>query len=459
MQPLEVEGFPTAEGRGPETPEPGITGLFTDPGFTGPGIQGSSYSGPRISVPTCPPPPASEGPGRRRRTKGLTALVLALIVLVAAGAAVDISGALGHNTLQGSGQTPSGANKGAASKTHQSPPDVAAISAELDPSVVDITATLALDGGEAAGTGMVITPSGEVLTNNHVIDQAVSITAQIEGRGTKYVATVVGTDPSADVALLQLTGAPDLKTVSLGDSSSVAVGEPVVAIGNALDLPGLPTVTEGSITGLDKPIIAQDTGTSLCENLTGMLQTDAELQPGNSGGPLVNSSGQVIGMNTAAAGSGQASGINRSGSKIGFAIPIAKAIAIVTEMRRGQASKAVHIGPTPLLGVQVIGVDGAGTGSSCSKAHGSGGFGPGPTAPATSGALVVNVEPGTPAFTAGIGDGDVITSFDNQSVDTPEDLTRLVQEMKPEDRIEVGWVDLDGVHHKATVTLAAGPAD
>ena len=393
----------------------------------------------------------------------MAGLVLAVLLVVGAATAFEVTKAPGHHTsAPGADNHPAQNKSSSRSKTNDTPPDVAAISAELDPAVVDITAALALGAGEAAGTGMVLTPSGEVLTNNHVIDQAVSITAQIEGRGTKYNAVVVGTDPSSDVALLQLQGASDLKTVSLGDSSSVAVGEPVVAIGNALDLPGLPTVTQGTITALDRPIIAQDSGTALCESLGGMMQTDAKLQPGNSGGPLVDSSGQVIGMNTAAAGSGQGSGIASSGSKIGFAIPIASAVDIVTAIRGGEASKTIHIGPSPLLGVEVIGVNGAGTGSSCSKPRGSTGpnkFSPGPTAPARSGALVVNVEPGTPADAAGIQVGDVITSFDNQSVATPANLTTLVQAMKPNDLVEVGWVDVTGAHHQARVTLAAGPAD
>jgi S1-C subfamily serine protease len=344
---------------------------------------------------------------------------------------------------------------------NHNPPDVAAISAQLDPSVVDITATLALGAGEAAGTGMVITPSGEVLTNNHVIDEATSITAQIEGRGTKYTATVIGTDPTEDVALLQLKGASGLKTVSIGDSSSVSVGEPVVALGNALDLPGLPTVTSGTITALDRPIIAQDAGTALCESLSGMLQTNAKLEPGNSGGPLVTSSGQVIGMNTAAASSGQSAGVGTAGSRVGFAIPISRAVQIITAMRNNDATDTIHIGPSPLLGVEVIGVNGAGTGSEC-KSHGSGGasgFGLGETAPVKSGALVVNVEGGTPADAAGIQDGDAITSFDNQPVKTPLDLTKLVQAMKPNDHVEVGWVDISGASHVAHVILATGPAD
>jgi S1-C subfamily serine protease len=308
---------------------------------------------------------------------------------------------------------------------------------------------------------MVVTPSGEVLTNNHVIDDALSITGQIDGRGPKYTAKVIGTDPTSDIALIQLEGVSDLKTVSFGDSSSVAVGQSVVAIGNALDLPGRPTVTVGTITALNKPIIAQDSGTSLCESLSGMVQTNAKLEPGNSGGPLVNSAGQVIGINTAAASDSVSGGFSSTGSKVGFAIPIQRAIRVVTQMRGGQSSSTVHIGPSPLLGVQVVGVNGQGNGSACSSAGGSGGFGGIGLAPppVTSGALVVVVENGTPAQGAGIQQGDAITSFDGHSVATPEALTVLVQAHKPGDQVEVGWVDVAGTSHQATVVLGIGPAD
>ena len=459
MQPVSVDGLSSEDGSAGETSGPGYGG---PPGYGDP----FGYSGPRVPVPSFPPPPPDEQDRKRRRFGGLAAAMVA-VVLATGGtlSVVYLTGSPGQGAASGA-QGAKTANARSAkgsplpgSSTSSNPPDVPRIAAEVDPAVVDITANLALGGGQAAGTGMVLTPSGEVLTNNHVIDEATSITAQIEGKGPRYTATVIGTDPSTDIALLQLEGASGLKTVSIGDSSSVTVGQPVVAIGNALDLPGLPKVTVGTVTALDRPIVAQDAGTALCESLNGMLQTDAKLEPGNSGGPLVNSSGQVIGMNTAAAGLGR-SGVGTQGSTIDFAIPIETAIQTVTDMRDGRSSATVHIGPSPLLGVQVIGVDGAGTGSACGKSHATGGASDvGPTAPVSSGALVVNVENGTPAQSAGIQDGDAITSFDGKPVKTPEALTRLVQAMKPDDRAEVGWVDIFGATHTSTVTLAAGPAD
>ncbi len=447
--------------------------IFYGPSFLAPPPESAHggytpYTGPRISVPDVPPPyaaPLAESDTKRRHRRiGAQVAAAVVSVIVVAGAA----GVIGLVRSDGSGAAAASAGSGeqgsdppAGSSTSANKPNVSAIATEVDPAVVDITSTLGLRGGEAAGTGMVVTPSGEVLTNNHVIDEATSITAQIDGRGPKYAASVIGTDPTSDIALIQLRGVSNLRTVSFGDSSSVSKGEAVVAIGNALDLPGEPKLTVGTITGIDKPIIAQDSGTALCENLTGMLQTNATLEPGNSGGPLVNSAGQVIGINTAAASDSPSGGFSASGSKVGFAIPIEKAIAIVTQMRNGESSSTVHIGASPLLGVEVTGVDGQGDGNACSSSGsaGSGSVGFGPTAPVNSGALVVTVENGTPAQGAGIQQGDAITSFDGHSVPTPEALTNLVQAESPGSQVEVGWVDTSGVNHQANITLVAGPAD
>jgi len=421
-----------------------------------------SYTGPRIVVPTGPPPPP-------RPTRGGARLVAwMLLVVLLLGATAGVWSVLLHDETTGATSSPgSGHDAGAATRDAGSGvdpgsslgadrPDTAAIVSEVDPAVVDITSNLAYGQGEAAGTGMIVSPDGEVLTNNHVIDQAIAIWAQIDGQGRRYQAKILGTDPTADVALIQLVGASGLKTVSFGDSSDVSVGEQVVAIGNALDLPGAPKVTVGTITGLDKPIVAQDSGTSLCESLSGMLQTDAKLEPGNSGGPLVDPQGQVIAMNTAAASDNSSGIVPSSGSRIGFAIPIARALSVITEIRDGSASASVHVGPSPLLGVKVAGVDDQGLGTACDT---SGGSFFGPAAPVTSGALVVGVEAGTPAERAGIETGDAITSFDGHTVKTPEDLTLLVEAEKPGARVQVGWVDISGTNHTATVTLSVGPAD
>ena len=193
---------------------------------------------------------------------------------------------------------------------------------------------------------MIVTSSGEVLTNNHVVEGATMISVSITGRTQPVSATVVGVDPTHDVAVLQLQGVSGLPYVSLGDSSTVKLGTSVVAIGNALGLGGTPTVTSGQITALNRSIKASDQASSTPESLSNLLQTDAQIQPGDSGGPLVNSSGQVIGMDTAAASSD-------GGPAIGFAIPINQARTIAQNIVSGNATGSIILGLSAFLGVDV----------------------------------------------------------------------------------------------------------
>src|SRR5581483_10780311 len=157
--------------------------------------------------------------------------------------------------------------------------------------IVDVRTTLGYEQGAAAGTGIVLTSSGEVLTNNHVIRGATAVRVVIPGAGRSYKAKVIGYDVSDDVAVLQLSGASNLRTASLGSSSSLKVGQHVTATGNAGGTGRLTSAT-GTITGRD-----EQNGS---EQLTGLIETNAALQPGDSGGPLLDSSSHVIGMNTAA---------------------------------------------------------------------------------------------------------------------------------------------------------------
>src|SRR5215472_1676649 len=174
------------------------------------------------------------------------------------------------------------------------------IAAAVDPGLVDVNSALGYQNAASAGTGMVLTSSGKVLTNNHVIEGATAIRVTDLGNGRTYRADVVGYDPKHDVAVLQLRNASGLKTVNLGDSSSVEVGQKVVALGNAGGRGGTPSVATGRVTGLNKSITATDEAAGTSEQLTGMIRTNAGIQAGDSGGPLVNTAGQVIGMNTAA---------------------------------------------------------------------------------------------------------------------------------------------------------------
>ena len=186
------------------------------------------------------------------------------------------------------------------------------VASKVDPGLVDVVSTLGYQSGAAAGTGMVLTSTGEVLTNNHVIDGATSIKATDVGNGRTYTAKVVGYDKSHDVAVLQLEGASGLQTVTLS-SSSPQTGQKVVALGNAGGKGGTPSVATGTVTGLDQSITASDESSGTAEQLTGLIGHNAGIQPGDSGGPLVNSYGQVVGMDTAASTSSSTTGYSVAG--------------------------------------------------------------------------------------------------------------------------------------------------
>ena len=229
------------------------------------------------------------------------------------------------------------------------------IAAKVDPGLVDVVTTLGYQGGKAAGTGMVLTSTGEVLTNNHVIDGATSIKATDVGNGRTYTAKVVGYDKTHDVAVLQLQNASGLQTVTLS-SAGPQTGQKVVALGNALGKGGTPSVVSGRITGLGQSITASDEGAGNAEQLTGMIGHNAPIQPGDSGGPLVSTEGEVIGMNTAASASPASGSPSQSGqaqtAAQAFAIPITRASSIAGQIEAGTPSSTVHIGATAFLGVE-----------------------------------------------------------------------------------------------------------
>jgi S1-C subfamily serine protease len=319
----------------------------------------------------------------------------------------------GNGTGSGSGSSSSGnANI-----------DAASIAAKVDPALVDITSYLA--DGEAAGTGMIITSGGHVLTNNHVVEGATRVTATMVSSGKTYNVTILGTDPSDDVALLQLQGASNLKTVSIGDPSKVQVGDPIVAIGNALGAGGTPATATGQVVGVGQTITATDDTGANPETLQNLIQINADVQPGDSGGPLVNAQGQVIGMDTAASSSGRGFRFNNVAAQ-GFAIPIDAAMNDAQGLHNGGGSGA----QTAFLGV---GIDSTSTGN---------------------GASVVEVEPGTPAASAGLVTGDTITGFAGKSIPNGSALSTAVKAEKPGDKVQVTWNDTNGSSHSANVTLA-----
>ena len=329
----------------------------------------------------------------------------------------------------------------------------AQIASKVDPGLVDIVTNLGYQNGEAAGTGMVLTSSGEVLTNNHVIRGATQIKARDVGNGRTYTAKVVGYDEKDDVAVLQLQNASGLQTVSIS-SAGVSVGQKVVALGNAEGKGGTPSKAVGKVTGLGRTITASDEDAATSEQLSGMIQTNAPIQPGDSGGALVNQAGDIVGMNTAAStGASMTSfqGQSSQGQTQAFAIPISKAERIAGQIEAGQASSTVHLGQTAFLGVQIS------TGSTGSGDFG--GFG-GSTGGSTAGngALVAGVVSGSAAAQAGLTEGDEITSVAGHAVTSASGISSTLATHHPGDKITIGWTDQSGQSHTATVTLTTGPA-
>jgi S1-C subfamily serine protease len=396
---------------------------------------GWSWSEPDPTAAYGPPAPPRRTRRKRRRARRTITSVAAFVTLVAA---------LGFSIAVASNLGPSSRSSSPARPVAQQQLNASEIATQIDPAIVDITSTLSLEGATAAGTGMVVTPSGEVLTNNHVIEGETNITAKIGNRSQTYNARVLGTDPADDVALLQIEGVSGLPTVKLGVSSRVTIGQPVVAIGNALNLPGPPKVTQGTITATGRSITVRD-GLGHAEQLSNLIQTNAALQPGNSGGPLIDADGRVIGMNTAAAADS-----TDTASNVGFAIPIDAANSIVQQIQGGHETTSVRLGATAFLGVRLQSDDtgsGPGTGG---PSRGSGSIG--------SGAVVQSVNAGSPAAGAGLGTGDTITSFDGQSVSSAATLTQLVHTKHPGDTVTVEWTSSSGQQRTADVRLTSGPA-
>ncbi|HEY2868052.1 MAG TPA: trypsin-like peptidase domain-containing protein [Gaiellales bacterium] len=301
--------------------------------------------------------------------------------------------------------------------------------AQVGSGVVVIETNLGYQNAQAAGTGMVLTSSGTVLTNNHVIRGATDIRIVDPTTGRKYTAQVVGYDTSDDVAVLQAGGASNLKTIPLADSASLNTGDAIKALGNAGGTGSLHAAA-GTVTGIGRGItVSDDQGGS--ESLSGMIETNAPIQPGDSGGPLMNASGQVVGMDTAAS---VANGSAQEVATAGYAIPIDKAMSIASQITQGRASTAVHIGGTAFLGVAV-------------EADSYGG----------SGAVVTSVVPGSPADSAGLTAGDLITAVGDQSVSSPEGLTEIVATQKPGAPVSATYVDQYGATQTANVALGSGP--
>jgi S1-C subfamily serine protease len=387
---------------------------------------------------TTPPAPHGEQPAADQPSQGPVQRPVVVGLLVAVIAAV-CGAAIAHVAWPGASSSPASSNSGlrqfaglqpqSGNGSSGSSATTTSVAQRIDPAVVDIVTQIAPgdNGGEAAGTGMVISSTGEVLTNNHVISEAAKITATDIGNGRTYAAHVVGYDASHDVAVLQLENASGLQTVPLGDSSTVRVGQRVVTIGNAGGVGGTPSAAGGTVEGLDQKITAADDLSNTSEKLTGLIQIDGQLQPGDSGGPLVSSAGKVIGMDTAASSTFSFQG------------------SIAEQILAGKSSGQIHIGPTPMLGVEVA------QNRSCA------GFG-GPVG-AYNGALVCEAISGSPADAAGLAEGDTIISLGGRTVGSASALVRVKDLYHPGDAVSVAWLDTSGGRHTATLKLGTGASD
>jgi S1-C subfamily serine protease len=365
------------------------------------------------------------------------AAALILILIIATGAF------LAGRATQPTGQAPTGfARPGPSGQAPGGPPattgpgitpaQITSVAAKIDPGIVDINTVLGYQNAAAAGTGIVLSADGLILTNNHVITAATSINVTDIGNGQTYQANVIGYDRTSDIAVLQLSAATGLTTAPLGDSSTVNTADTVIAIGNAGGTGGTPSAVAGTITALDQSITAQDQSTGASQQLTGLIEIAAAIQPGDSGGPLATTTGQIIGMNTAAS----AAPSYQAASNDGYAIPINQATTIAKQIETGQASTTIHIGATAFLGIQT---------------------GTPPSTQTTSGAAVLAVLPNSPAQTAGLSTGDTIQTLDGQAIDSPATLTALLDRHHPGDHLTIGWTDTTGQTHTTIVTATTGP--
>ena len=336
------------------------------------------------------------------------------------------TGGAGSGTGSGSGGTGSAGTATATGTTTEA-------TARQLRGVVDIVTTVDYGQSQAAGTGIVLTSGGEVLTNNHVVDGATSITVTVLSTGRSYAATVVGTSPTNDLAVLHLRGASGLTAAPMGTSSSVAVGDAVTGVGNAGNDPGT-SAASGTVTALDQQVTASD-GDGTSETVTGLIRTSAPIQSGDSGGPLLDSAGRVVGIDTAAETSGY------GGQTVaGYAIPVDHALDVAAAILSGTDDATYHQGLPAFLGVQ--------TGGATAYA--------GSTA---AGVPVVGVVSGSAAERAGLQAGDTITRVSGTAVSSQTGLTGVLARRSPGDRVVVAWVDSSGAAHHATVTLGSGPAD
>ncbi|WP_193046766.1 S1C family serine protease [Mycolicibacterium baixiangningiae] len=307
------------------------------------------------------------------------------------------------------------------------PGDPVAAAAAVEPAVARIDTEIDYQNAFGTGTGIVLDGGGQVLTNYHVVQGADRLSATVAGRS--YPAELVGYDRGRDIAVIQLLGAGGLPVAPIGDSAALVAGEPVVALGNAQGSAAPLTREVGSITAFGRTVQAEDTLTGSSDELNGLIEFAAPVRAGDSGGPVVNSAGQVVGITTAASVSFRMG----PGGK-GFAIPINDAVGIANQIRSRVPSDSVHIGPPALLGVGVR------------------------TAPTdVPGVLIQEVLRGGPAEAAGLMDGDVLIAINGNRLSSATALTYTLDRFYPGTVVDVTWIDRAGQERAGRATLAPGP--
>jgi len=382
---------------------------------------------PQLDPPPPPPPP----PPSARPSWGRSA------VLLTAGLALAIAGIVGYTMGHRDDavvQRPTDFSFPSGTSARSVDVPSRRIAAKLDDSIVNITTRLS-SGGAAAGTGVVISSNGLALTNNHVIADTEQLQVENAADGSVHSARVLGYSVTADIALIKIQGVSDLTAAPIGTAADLALGDVVVGLGNAGGNGGEPSIAPGRVTALDQQIVASDTDGS-SETLEGLIQVDAGIQPGDSGGPLADASGRVVGIDVAA--SRDDPRFSFSGGDVGeaYAIPIQKALAVAQRITSGKGGDGIHIGAT--RGVLGVGVQGSRFSDE-------------------SGATVARVGRGTPADDAGISSGSVITSIDGTDVGSASDLTRVMAPYSANDTVRVTWTDEAGDTHRATIRLESAP--
>jgi putative serine protease PepD len=386
-----------------------------------------------------PPPPGGGGGGTTTTDKGPRGKWLRVSVVSAVIGALIGGGvaALADNNSNngGSNVTIHESNTAAGAAVLSGNVTIPELVKKVNPAVVSID--VKSGGNEDEGTGMIITSNGEVITNNHVIELfntgggKGTITVTEFGQKQSDPATLIGYNTQQDVALLKINNASNLKTITFGSSAKTEVGDAVVAIGNALGLAaGTPTVTQGIVSALGRSVTAGGAGTA-SETLQNLIQTDAAINPGNSGGPLIDTAGEVIGMNTAVAGT---SNDGTSAQNIGFAIPAASVESLIPQLEKG--------GPATNSG-GYLGVDITTLTSALRQQYG---FTP------TSGAVILSVIAGSPAAKAGLQQGDVIVDISGTAIASAQDLQNVVQKSKAGQSVSVTYYVGDN-KHTTSVTL------